>query len=122
MLRVVAADPKSGHPVYGLTRRVLMVFGLALGGMIAALVIAVVVLFAQRHDSGIYCRAAREQAAINAAGARLMRERSERLLPRANIPGISHAELVRSTREGEAQETMRITQLEALARRTCSSL
>jgi hypothetical protein len=121
MLRVVAADRESGRPIYGFTRRGLLLFAIPLGGVTTALVIGVLALARERHDTSVNCRALTSIAAIDAEAQRQMQARTRAFLPRLNFPGLTHAELEHLSHEGEAEESMRVGQLAVLARRTCES-
>jgi hypothetical protein len=122
LIRVIGADRKTGKPIYGFTQRGLFFFGLPLGGIIAAMVIALVAIHANHHDASVNCHSQTEQAAIGAAVFRKMRQSSAELLPRINLPGLTHRELEVRVALSQAEEAKRVKRLETLARRDCATL
>ena len=122
MIRVVSADPKTGNPVYGFTLRGLFLFGLPLGGILAALVIALIAIGNNHHDAMVNCQAQTTQAAISAAVFRRMKQSTAELLPRINFPGVSHRELEVRIALSQTEEAKRVSTLETLARHDCAAL
>lgn len=87
--------------------------------ILVGLILLALVWFRLQGQVSIVCQEHRILAATAAEAVRERKENSERYLPKANIPGLTHKELVENTEHQFAREKRTAEKLENVARHTC---